>query len=97
VHDYRRKILTSQWPGCTLVRIGQGLLYETTTAKFGIDAWLVGTSTMREFAKPNVKLRRRVRAYPRSTSPIRGEGFAIGTVWQGVLQLYHRQGSPAIT
>ena len=37
-------------------------LFESTAASFGIGAWLVGTTTMKEFAGRNVKL-------PQATTP----------------------------
>ncbi len=39
-------------------------LFETTAASFGIGAWLVGTTTMKEFAGRNLPL-------PRSTRPVK--------------------------
>ena len=49
------KILGDRWgklPGCK----DSATLFETTAASFGIGAWLVGTTTMKEFAGRNVKL-----------------------------------------
>ena len=43
------KILGDRWgklPGCK----DSATLFETTAASFGIGAWLVGTTTMKEFA-----------------------------------------------
>jgi len=43
------KILTKRWgkmPG----RAGAASVFETTAASFGVGAWLVGTTTMREFS-----------------------------------------------
>lgn len=50
------KILGDRWgklPG------GQdgATLFETTADRFGVGAWIVGTTTMKEFAGRNVKLR----------------------------------------
>ena len=81
------KILTSRWPRLPGPKSATEL-YETTAAKFGIDAWLVGTSTMREFAKPNVKLkavRTRVPHTDHVADP-KAKSFAIGTDGKGVLR-----------
>jgi len=81
------KILTSRWgrlPGPK----SAAKLYETTAAKFGIDAWLVGTTTMREFAKPDVKLkavRTRVPHTDHLADP-KAKRSAIGTAGTGVLR-----------
>ena len=48
------KILGDRWgklPG----RKDSATLFETTAASFGIGAWLVGTTTTKEFAGRNVK------------------------------------------
>lgn len=63
-------------------------LFETTAARFGIGAWLVGTTTMKEFAGRNVKL-------PRAGRPIgrrdhiadrKARRLAIGADAGGVLR-----------
>ncbi len=63
-------------------------LFETTAASFGIGAWLVGTTTMKEFAGRNVKL-------PRARQPVarrdfiankRAKRLAIGADVKGVLR-----------
>jgi riboflavin biosynthesis pyrimidine reductase len=81
------KILGGRWgklPGGT----DSATLFETTAASFGIGAWLVGTTTMKEFAGRNVKL-------PRASKPfIRGDHIAdrkakrlaIGADANGVLR-----------
>ena len=65
-------------------------LFESTAASFGIGAWIVGTTTMKEFAGRNVKL-------PRATTPSaklrrdhvakpRARTLAIGVDAKGVLR-----------
>src|SRR5438105_4307121 len=50
------RILSNRWPP---LPGGQdpGELFERTADSFGIEAWLVGTTTMREFAGRNVRLK----------------------------------------
>ena len=51
------RILTKRWgkmPGGK----GAGGLYETTADSFGVDAWIVGTTTMKEFAGKDQKLKK---------------------------------------
>src|ERR1700741_4203332 len=49
------KILGQRWG--RLPRVGDsGKLFERTAASFGIDAWLVGNTTMKEFAGPPMRL-----------------------------------------
>lgn len=51
------RILTGRWgklPG----RKSASELYETTAASFGIGAWIVGTTTMREFSGEDQKLKK---------------------------------------
>ena len=81
------KILGDRWgklPG----RKDSATLFETTAASFGIGAWLVGTTTMREFAGRNVKL-------PPATKPVvrqdhiaykNAKRLAIGVDAKGVLR-----------
>ena len=50
------RIMANRWtelPGAS----NGGRLFETTAASFGIGAWLVGTTTMKEFADGNFKLK----------------------------------------
>jgi 2,5-diamino-6-(ribosylamino)-4(3H)-pyrimidinone 5'-phosphate reductase len=81
------KILVDRWgklPGPK----GGARLFETTAASFSIGAWLVGTTTMKEFAGRNVKL-------PRSKKPVvrrdyiankNAKRLAIGADGRGVLR-----------
>lgn len=81
------KILTSRWgklPGPK----SAAKLYETTAAKFDVDAWLVGTTTMHEFAKPNVKLKATRTRVPRTdhVADPKAKSLAFGTDAKGVLR-----------
>ncbi len=84
------RIITSRWPQLPR-RIDPARLFETTAARFGIRAWLVGTTTMREFAG-------RPGALPRSSARIprvdhvaapQASGFAIGADARGALRFQH--------
>lgn len=68
-------------------------LFETTAASFGIGAWLVGTTTMKEFAGRNVKL-------PGARRPVERRDFiankqakrlAIGADAKGVLRFQENE------
>src|SRR5436853_2733194 len=50
------RILADRWPKLPGGKDG-GSLFESTADTFGIGAWLVGTTTMREFAGRQVKLK----------------------------------------
>ncbi len=50
------RILAERWAGLS-ESIKSGRLFETTAASFRIGAWLVGTTTMKEFADGNFKLK----------------------------------------
>jgi 2,5-diamino-6-(ribosylamino)-4(3H)-pyrimidinone 5'-phosphate reductase len=81
------RILTERWGRLPAGQTG-GELFDTTERKFGIPAWLVGTTTMREFASPSTVLgsatglveRRDYLANPRARR------FAIGADASGVLR-----------
>jgi riboflavin biosynthesis pyrimidine reductase len=81
------KILGNRWGKLPGLKDG-GALFETTAASFGIGAWLVGTTTMKEFAGRNVKL-------PRARKPVvhrdhiadkNTKRLAIGADAKGVLR-----------
>ena len=81
------KILADRWSKLPGGKAG-GDLFETTAARFGIDAWLVGTTTMKEFAGRAAKL-------PKASTPIpsgdfianpEATSFAIGVDAKGVLR-----------
>jgi len=86
------KILGDRWgklPGGK----DSATLFETTAASFGIGAWLVGTTTMKEFAGRNVKL-------PRAGKPVvrrdhiankNAKRLAIGVDAKGVLRFQENE------
>ena len=81
------RILAQRWPA----RAGgqdPGKLFESTADKFGIGAWLVGTTTMREFAGRNLKLKKARRRIARTdhVADRRARSFAIGADAKGVLR-----------
>jgi 2,5-diamino-6-(ribosylamino)-4(3H)-pyrimidinone 5'-phosphate reductase len=63
-------------------------LFETTAARFGIGAWLVGTTTMKEFADRNVTLKKAAQPIERTdhSGDPKAKRFAIGTDAKGVLR-----------
>ncbi len=83
------KILGQRWG--RLPRVGDsGKLFETTAASFGIGAWLVGNTTMKEFAGPPMRL-------PPASGPVdrkdhvadpTARRFAIGADAKGVLRFH---------
>jgi riboflavin biosynthesis pyrimidine reductase len=81
------KILVGRWG-----RLPQGqsgaALFETTAASFGIDAWLVGTHTMQEFAGRSRSLKSAKQPVP--TGDYIGNAaatrFAIGADAKGILR-----------
>src|SRR5438105_2881727 len=81
------RVLGDRWPPLPGGR-DSGELFESTADKFGIGAWLVGTTTMREFAGRNVKLKAARRRVER-TDHVADRGarsLAIGADAKGVLR-----------
>jgi 2,5-diamino-6-(ribosylamino)-4(3H)-pyrimidinone 5'-phosphate reductase len=81
------RILSPRWPKLPGPKT-PGDLFESTADSFRIGAWLVGTTTMREFAGRNVKLapaRRRIERRDHLANP-RARTFAIGTDAKGALR-----------
>lgn len=86
------RILVNRWP--RLPAVGSGAqLFERTAASFGVPAWLVGSTTLREFAG-------RARALPRARARVprvdyvaepRARRFAVGADARG--QLRFREGA----
>lgn len=86
------KILGGRWgklPGGK----SNSTLFETTAAQFGIGAWVVGTTTMKEFAGRAARL-------PAVREPIpsgdfvanpKAKGFAIGVDAKGVLRFQENE------
>src|SRR2546423_13956250 len=75
------RILADRWPKLPGGKDG-GALFESTADTFGIGAWLVGTTTMREFAGRQGKLkaaRRGIgRTHPRAAPPPRRLALGAG-------------------
>jgi 2,5-diamino-6-(ribosylamino)-4(3H)-pyrimidinone 5'-phosphate reductase len=81
------RILSARWKDLP-ARISSGKLFETTAASFGIGAWLVGTTTMKEFADGNFKLkaaREHIERVDHVANP-KAKSFAIGADAKGVLR-----------
>jgi 5-amino-6-(5-phosphoribosylamino)uracil reductase len=81
------RILSSRWTNLpAAVRIGT--LFETTAASFGIGAWVVGTTTMKEFADGNFKLKAAKETVERvdHIAAPKAKRFAIGADAKGVLR-----------
>jgi riboflavin biosynthesis pyrimidine reductase len=80
------KILTQRWGRLPGGQNGASL-FERTARRFGVPAWLVGTTTMREFADHGVKLRsaRGIERVDRLANP-KARRFAIGADAHGVLR-----------
>jgi riboflavin biosynthesis pyrimidine reductase len=81
------RILSSRWPPLA-GGADPGELFETTADEFGIGAWIVGTTTMREFAGRNAKLKKARGRVARTdhVADRRARRFAIGTDAKGVLR-----------
>ena len=82
------KILVDRWGRLPGGKTG-GELFETTAASFGIDSWLVGTHTMKEFsAKRPGRLARSTQAilHRDYLADPRARRFAIGADAKGVLR-----------
>ena len=81
------RILGNRWPPRPGGR-DSSELYESTADSFRIGAWLVGTTTMREFAGRNLKLKKARRRIERTdhVADRRARRFAIGTDAKGVLR-----------
>ena len=81
------RILASRWANLAAT-IRSGKLFETTAASFGIGAWLVGTTTMKEFADRHFKLKAAKEPVER-VDHLGNPGakrFAIGADAKGVLR-----------
>ena len=81
------RVLGDRWPPLPGGR-DSGELFESTADSFGIGAWLVGTTTMREFAGRNVRLKKARRRVERTDhlADRRTRRFAIGADAKGVLR-----------
>jgi 2,5-diamino-6-(ribosylamino)-4(3H)-pyrimidinone 5'-phosphate reductase len=81
------RILGERWGRLRGVKDG-GELFETTAASFNIGAWLVGTTTMKEFADRNVPLKKAAQPIERTDyiADPKAKRFAIGADGKGVLR-----------
>jgi riboflavin biosynthesis pyrimidine reductase len=84
------KILGNRWgrlPGGKDV----ASLFESTADSLGIGAWMVGTTTMKEFAGRSVKLKRAKGPVDRGdhVADAKARRFAIGADAKGVLRFQH--------
>ena len=81
------RILGERWGKLRGVK-GSAELFETTAASLGISAWLVGTTTMKEFADRNVTLKKAAQSIERTDSIAspKAKRFAIGADAKGVLR-----------
>jgi riboflavin biosynthesis pyrimidine reductase len=82
------RVLGERWGRLPGVKGGAGGLFETTAASFGIGAWLVGTTTMKEFADGNLPLKKVTEPTERSDHLANPEAkrFAIGADAKGALR-----------
>jgi riboflavin biosynthesis pyrimidine reductase len=81
------KILSGRWGKLPGPKDG-GDLFETTAASFGVRAWIVGTTTMKEFAGRNERFKQPKAPVPAGdhVANPNAEGFAIGMDAKGVLR-----------
>ena len=81
------RILGERWGKLPGVK-DSGELFETTAASLGIGAWLVGTTTMKEFADRNVTLKKTAQSIERTDylAAPKAKRFAIGADAKGVLR-----------
>lgn len=81
------KILVDRWGKVPGQKDG-GSLFETTADTFNIPAWIVGTTTMKEFAGRAMKLKPAKRPFDRGdfVADPKARRFAIGADARGVLR-----------
>ncbi len=86
------KILGDRW-GTLPSGKGSGGLFESTAATFGIGAWLVGTTTMKEFSGRNLKLKKANQPVPEGDFVAEPEAktLAIGADAKGVLRFQENE------
>jgi riboflavin biosynthesis pyrimidine reductase len=86
------KVLSRRWPKLPGA-VGAASLFETTAATFGIPAWLVGTTTMKEFMGRNLPLKKAKRPVPSGdfVAETKPKGLAIGTDAKGVLRFQENE------
>jgi riboflavin biosynthesis pyrimidine reductase len=88
------KILSNRWgkvPGQS--QSGSAGLFETTAASFRIGAWVVGTTTMKEFQGRPQRLPKAARSLPRTdfVAKPRAKRLAIGADAKGLLRFQEDQ------
>jgi 2,5-diamino-6-(ribosylamino)-4(3H)-pyrimidinone 5'-phosphate reductase len=78
------RVLGQRWPKA----VNSSKLFETTASSFGIGAWLVGTTTMKEFADGNFALKAAKEPIERvdHIANPKAKRFAIGADSKGVLR-----------
>ena len=81
------RILGERW-GKLHRGVTGGQLFETTAKRFGIRAWLIGTTTLREFASKDFALKPAVAEIERTdyVADTRTKRFGIGVDAKGVLR-----------
>jgi riboflavin biosynthesis pyrimidine reductase len=81
------KILVDRWGRLSHGQTG-GAIFEKTAASFGVNAWLVGTHTMKEFAGKNRRLKRAAHAVPAGDyiGDAKAGRFAIGADAKAILR-----------
>lgn len=86
------KILGARW-GKLFGGRDSAELFETTAASFGIGAWLVGTTTMKEFAGRAMKLPRAGKSFRRGdhVANPKAKRLAIGADAKGVLRFQENE------
>jgi riboflavin biosynthesis pyrimidine reductase len=86
------KVLVDRWPKLPGGRGGAGL-FESTAATFKIPAWIVGTTTMKEFSGRGGKLPKAKVDVPDGdfVANPRAKGLAIGTDARGVLRFQQNE------
>ena len=86
------KILSNRWPAVAGHQ-GSANLFETTAASFGIGAWIVGTTTMKEFAGRAQKLPRAPKTFVRRDHIAKpnAKTLAIGADVKGVLRFQENE------
>src|ERR1700685_1583343 len=81
------KILVDRWSRLPRGQSG-GALFEKTAASFGVNSWLVGTHTMKEFAAKSRRLKAAKQTVPRGDYLANPSAtrFAMGTDAKGDLR-----------
>jgi riboflavin biosynthesis pyrimidine reductase len=80
------RIMGGRW-GKVAGQKGSANIFETTAATYGIPSWLVGTTTMKEFAGRPIKIRKTKDKIVREDHVVTRDamGYAIGADRKGIL------------